>query len=151
MTAAAERSGAKIRAARCASGLSQESLGFQAGVHPKMISEYERGRVHPRPQTVFRLAIVLGVAFDDLHVPADPPEIPEREAETIPERFGRNVFVARRQALISQAELAKRSYVAIDTVVKIEAGKRSVRLLTLMALASALSVDPCELLKDLRP
>jgi transcriptional regulator with XRE-family HTH domain len=65
--------------------------------------------------------------------------------------FGRNVCLMRRRRGLTQEALAKRAAMQRDSVQKIEAGKRSVRLGTLLALADAVGVDPCELLKGLRP
>ncbi|HTT93753.1 MAG TPA: helix-turn-helix transcriptional regulator [Solirubrobacterales bacterium] len=65
--------------------------------------------------------------------------------------FGRNLFLIRRRRGYSQAELAVRSAISLDGVGKIELGKRSPRLATILALADGLGVDPCELLKGLRP
>ena len=70
---------------------------------------------------------------------------------TLTERFGSNVAKERNRLGISQEELGKAAGIQRDTVQKIEAGKRSVRLLTLLSLAEALGVDPCVLLEGLRP
>ncbi|MBS1884509.1 MAG: helix-turn-helix transcriptional regulator [Actinobacteria bacterium] len=64
--------------------------------------------------------------------------------------FSRNVGLIRRRRGLSQEALAKRAGMQRDSVQKIEAGKRSVRLGTLLALADALGVDPAELLAGLR-
>ena len=65
--------------------------------------------------------------------------------------FGRNLCLIRRRRGLSQEALAKRAGMQRDSVQKIEAGKRSVRLGSLLALADALNVGPCELLAGLRP
>jgi transcriptional regulator with XRE-family HTH domain len=70
---------------------------------------------------------------------------------TLAEQFGRNVARERHRIGISQETLAKAAAMQRDSVQKIEVGKRSVRLLTLLRLADALGVDPCELLEGLRP
>lgn len=147
---AAEQTGANIREARKAVGLSQEELAFQADVHPKAISGYETGRVRPTAATMARLAAVLGVASGDLAVSVEPP-IPDWEPVTVAEEFGRNLFMARRRAGLSQRALADRAGMSLDGVNKIERGRRSVRLLSLLNLAAATGVDPCDLLKGLRP
>ncbi len=66
------------------------------------------------------------------------------------DHFARNLFVARRRAGLSQAELARRAGLAIDTVHKLEHGKRSPGLGTIAALAYALEVKPGELIEGLR-
>jgi transcriptional regulator with XRE-family HTH domain len=65
--------------------------------------------------------------------------------------FSRNVCLLRRRCGLSQEALAKQAGIQRDSLQKIEAGKRSVRLGTLLALADALRVGPCELLEGLRP
>lgn len=65
--------------------------------------------------------------------------------------FGRNVVLLRRRRGLSQEAVAKRAGMQRDSVQKIEAGKRSVRLGTLLALADALGVGPADLLEGLRP
>jgi transcriptional regulator with XRE-family HTH domain len=67
------------------------------------------------------------------------------------EQFGSNLREERHRVGMSQAQLARIAGLHWTTVQKIEYGKRSVRLHTLLMLAYALDVDPCELLKELRP
>jgi XRE family transcriptional regulator, fatty acid utilization regulator len=64
--------------------------------------------------------------------------------------FGRNVFMARRRRGFTQAALARRAALSTDAISKIELGERSPRLVTLLAIADALGVDPRELFKALR-
>mgnify|MGYP001604688584 CR=1 FL=1 len=75
----------------------------------------------------------------------------DEASEADAKRFGRNLFLARRRRGYSQARLATRAALSVDGVQKIELGKRSPRLATILALADALGVAPCELLKGLRP
>lgn len=49
--------------------LSQEALANSAGVHPKHLSEIERGNKDPRASTVARLAEALGVPIAELYGP----------------------------------------------------------------------------------
>jgi transcriptional regulator with XRE-family HTH domain len=65
--------------------------------------------------------------------------------------FGRNLCLIRRRCGQSQEQLASRAGLGRDTIFKLEAGKRSPTLRTLLILADTLGVDPCELLKGLRP
>ena len=60
-----KRFGARLRECRRAAGLSQEQLGFAAGLHRTEISLLERGGRDARLSTVARLARALG------HEPAD--------------------------------------------------------------------------------
>lgn len=65
--------------------------------------------------------------------------------------FGRNLYLLRRRCGLSQERLAARSGLCRDTIYKLEGGRRSPSLRSLLILADALEVDPCELLKGLRP
>ena len=66
-------------------------------------------------------------------------------------RFGRNLCLMRRSRGWSGDRLAERAGLSRDAIYKIELGQRSPRLGTLLALADALGVAPCELLEGLRP
>ena len=47
-------------------GLSQEQLGFEAGLHRTYISLLERGRYSPSLSALFRLALALSVSPTEL-------------------------------------------------------------------------------------
>jgi transcriptional regulator with XRE-family HTH domain len=74
---------------------------------------------------------------------------------TISERdalvFGRTLCLTRCRRGLSQEALARQSGLGRDTIYKLESGIRSPTLGSVLALADALNVDPCELLKGLRP
>jgi transcriptional regulator with XRE-family HTH domain len=74
-----------------------------------------------------------------------------RTGEADAKLFGRNLYLARRRRGLSGERLAERAGMSRDGVYKLEMGLRSPRLGTLLALADALEVGPCELLKGLRP
>lgn len=57
--ALARRFGANLAAARERSGLSQEEVGFRAGLHRTEVSILERGARCPRLDTLVKLAAVL--------------------------------------------------------------------------------------------
>ena len=61
--ATAERAafGAALRRRRLAAGLSQEALAGRAGLSLRGVSDLERGRRAPRPETVRLLAEALGL------------------------------------------------------------------------------------------
>jgi transcriptional regulator with XRE-family HTH domain len=65
------------------------------------------------------------------------------------ERFGTNLFMARRRAGLSQAELAERADLHVTAISLLERGKRSPRLDTLLALLRALETRPEHLFKEL--
>ncbi len=57
----------RLRAARRARGLSQVQLSLRAGLHAGKVSQLEhRELVHPRVETVAKLAVALGCKLDDL-------------------------------------------------------------------------------------
>jgi transcriptional regulator with XRE-family HTH domain len=66
------------------------------------------------------------------------------------EQFGRNLFMARRRAWMSQQQLATRAGLHRTEIGLLEKGKREPRLTTLINLLDALGADPRELLKGLK-
>ena len=60
----ARRFGANLRTARGRAGLSQEQLGFRAGLHRTEIGLLERGARVPRIDTLLKLAGALGIRID---------------------------------------------------------------------------------------
>ncbi|MDO8213449.1 helix-turn-helix domain-containing protein [Conexibacter sp. CPCC 206217] len=60
-----------IRHLRRERELSQEALAAAAGMHPKHLSEIERGNKDPRATTVARLADALGVTIGELYGEGD--------------------------------------------------------------------------------
>jgi transcriptional regulator with XRE-family HTH domain len=64
-------------------------------------------------------------------------------------RFGDNLFRARRQADVSQDELAVRASVHRTEISQLERGLRIARIDTLIKLAASLEVAPGELLTGL--
>lgn len=67
-----------------------------------------------------------------------------------PDDFRHNLFIARRRRGLSQERLARKAGLALDTVHKIENGKRNPRLDTICLLADALDVKPGELIEGLK-
>ena len=55
-----------LRSHRKRKGLSQEQLGFRAGLHRTEISLLERGARVPRIDTLIKLVTVLDIEVDDL-------------------------------------------------------------------------------------
>lgn len=62
-----------IRQLRRDRELSQEALAHAAGLHPKHLSEIERGNKDPRATTLARLADALRVSVGDLYGRSDGP------------------------------------------------------------------------------
>src|SRR3954465_6206134 len=67
--------GARIRELRIAQGLTQESLGLEAGMSRNMIIGLEWGRKSVAYERLWDLASVLGVGVDEL---LKPPVSPRR-------------------------------------------------------------------------
>jgi transcriptional regulator with XRE-family HTH domain len=65
------------------------------------------------------------------------------------QRFGRNLFMARRRAGFSQEEVARLCSLHRTEVGLLEQGKRFPRVDTLLKLVAALTVEPGELLKGI--
>lgn len=61
-----ERFGMNLRACRERLGISQEELGFRAGIHPSGVGRYELGSKVPLIATFIRLAGALGVTPNEL-------------------------------------------------------------------------------------
>jgi transcriptional regulator with XRE-family HTH domain len=66
------------------------------------------------------------------------------------ERFGANLSGFRAKSGMSQEELGSLSSIHRTEIGEIERGKRQPRLETIVKLAGALEVDPCELIKGIR-
>lgn len=58
--------GKKIREIRLKKGLSQEELGFKAGIHWTYIGGIERGVRNPCVKNIARLAIALEVSIPEM-------------------------------------------------------------------------------------
>lgn len=68
------------------------------------------------------------------------------ETAAVSRRFGENLFTYRRRSGQSQVNVAERSGVHTTEISRIEKGKVSPRLDTIVKLAGAIEVEPCELL-----
>jgi len=72
--------GKVLRSARINAGLTQEKLGFEAGIQRKYVSELELGQKSPSLETVLRICRAVGVppgAFVTLVVSALEESGPE--------------------------------------------------------------------------
>jgi transcriptional regulator with XRE-family HTH domain len=58
------RFGENLRSVRKQAGISQEALGFRAGLHRTEVGLLERGARIPRIDTLMKLACALGVRVD---------------------------------------------------------------------------------------
>lgn len=66
-----ERMGRRIRAARSAAQLTQESLAERADLHPSYVGQLERGHREPSLKAVKKVADALGLEFHTLFAPLD--------------------------------------------------------------------------------
>jgi transcriptional regulator with XRE-family HTH domain len=62
----AEAFGVVVRELRIKAGLTQEQLGFEAGIRRTFVSVLELGHQQPTLTTIFKLAPALGVSAADL-------------------------------------------------------------------------------------
>jgi transcriptional regulator with XRE-family HTH domain len=69
--------------------------------------------------------------------------------EAAAERFGRNLFLSRRRAGLSQERLAALCSLHRTEIGLLEQGRRLPRVDTLLKLVAALAVDPSDLLKGI--
>lgn len=69
--------GRRIRQLRVERGLTQETLGFEAGLHRTYVGHVERGEKNVSAMNLFKLADGLGVELQELFagVPVDPAEV----------------------------------------------------------------------------
>ena len=63
--------GAALRRVRQAAGLSQETLGLEAGIQRNFISLIETGQNQPTINTIAKLARALGMKASDLVIEAE--------------------------------------------------------------------------------
>lgn len=68
---------------------------------------------------------------------------------SLAEQFGRNLFMARRRAWLSQEKLAELAGLHRTEIGLLENGRREPRLSTFVKLVEALEVQPKQLLKGL--
>ena len=78
ITPSAKRPGAKLRAARIASGLTVADLAIRLKVSPQRVSNLESGQREPSLEMVHRIATAIG---------CDPHSLDARLASTFPMSF----------------------------------------------------------------
>lgn len=72
------------------------------------------------------------------------------EASVVGRRFGENLTWLRKQAELSQQRVAERAGLHRVEISLLERGLRVPRLETILKLAGAVEVDPCELICEMR-
>lgn len=70
--------------------------------------------------------------------------------ESVAKAFGRKLLAAREKSGLTQEELGYLSSIHRTEISQLERGYRSPRLDTVVKLAGALDVEPCELIGDVR-
>lgn len=73
----------------------------------------------------------------------------QSQDERLIKKFGRNLKEIREKKGISLRDLALEADLSANTISEIELGKRDPRMTTVVKLASALGIDPAELLPKL--
>jgi transcriptional regulator with XRE-family HTH domain len=66
------------------------------------------------------------------------------------QRFGANLREARERAELSQSALGRITEYSYSEISRLEGGAREPRLTTLLRLSKALSVEPADLLRDVK-
>jgi transcriptional regulator with XRE-family HTH domain len=156
----------RLREVREDAGLSQEALGFRAGLHRTEISLLERGDREPRLSTLIRLAAALDVGVsaiaDDLlrwEAPSydDGDFRPEGRwapssgtgltAPALARTVHENVISLRGQRDWTQRELAERAGVPRPVLARIEVAGRPAPVEVIVSIARAFGVPPISLFK----
>jgi transcriptional regulator with XRE-family HTH domain len=73
----------------------------------------------------------------------------QAQDERLIKKFGRNLKEIREKKGISLRDLALEADLSANTISEIELGKRDPRMTTVVKLASALGIDPADLLPKL--
>jgi transcriptional regulator with XRE-family HTH domain len=73
----------------------------------------------------------------------------QTQDERLIKKFGRNLKEIREKKCISLRDLALEADLSANTISEIELGKRDPRMTTVVKLASALGIDPADLLPKL--
>jgi DNA-binding XRE family transcriptional regulator len=71
-------------------------------------------------------------------------------SESVAKAFGEKLFAAREKSGLTQEALGHLSSVHRTEISQLELGRRSPRLDTVIKLAGALKIEPCELISDVR-
>jgi transcriptional regulator with XRE-family HTH domain len=129
--------GERVRLLRQEKKLTLTALAEKAGITPSYLSEIERGYANPALATLEQLARALEVSLDQLWGPL--------------RSLGERVREVRENLGLSQAEVAERAGVSSGLVGQIERGEVQPSLATLEALAAALGVSPCFLIREEDP
>jgi transcriptional regulator with XRE-family HTH domain len=128
-----------LRRRRAAAGLTQEQLAVAAELDATAVSHYEAGRRRPDAAVLRRLAAALEVAVADL-LRTEPAAGEAPSLSTL-----------RRQAGLSQAEVAERLGIRANTYSKIERGATGlIAPARVAALAGMFGVGDSEVLAALR-
>jgi len=127
--------------------LTQEQLAIAASMAPATLNRLEMGKRSPNLKTLERLANALGVEIADFFLtsPSDAKHGP-------PPQISTQVKRARKQALLTQGELAARAGIGVATVNRIEMDRLEPHFHTIRKIAKALGVDAAILIsKDRLP
>ena len=60
------KTGDALKNARVGAGMTQAELARRLGVTPQTVSQYERGRINPKFETLKRIADAMDVSVDSL-------------------------------------------------------------------------------------
>jgi transcriptional regulator with XRE-family HTH domain len=117
-----------LRRARKRAGMTQMELHDASGVAQNVISRIESGKQRPRPGTLDRLALALGVRVDELDPRISAPLPDASWATTLPDRrFARHLKEASIAEILAALPLLNREAGAAMEQGDHEARKRAIR------------------------
>lgn len=85
------KTGDALKNARVGAGITQAELAKRLGVTPQTVSQYERGRINPKFETLLKFSAALGIDFTDLVDQTDYVE--DENGELLISRHLRNEVV----------------------------------------------------------
>jgi transcriptional regulator with XRE-family HTH domain len=148
-----------LRALRATIGLSPRQLSLLAGLKPETVSRLEGGNSRALAGSLVKLAEVLGRDPLELVSPDDAERVAAFRAQ--PRRFPVPASSLRRdhvalprlqqvrvQAGLDVETLARLSEIHVTTIVALEAGRESARLMTAVKFARALRVTVADLMDN---
>lgn len=138
--------GRNIRQARCRLGLTQGQMAELIDMAPEVYGRMERGNLVPRLERFVAICRVLGetperlVALADLHGEDEP--LPSRAEgpgiEALKRKLGANMRESRKKMGLTQAEMAVRVQMSLDTYGRMERGTLLPRLDTFVTICQVL-------------
>ena len=143
-----------LRALREQRGMTREQLATQTDVDMQLIKRIEGGRSNPALVVLSRLASALMISLSlvfaaDLSADSPPPPITTASEPFDSEVVGETLMSVRNQRQLSRRALAGLVDLRSGTLRRYETGKTDPRVLELLPIARALSIDSVELVREM--